>query len=326
MQEWKEYWEDLLKRKKLRKHIDSMEQVDAALGNQYSIEDVCHKIYSDYYGEWGDQLKKKKEDFLKLVEEFEGVHLQSSRIKKIDSLLEKVITKRYKYINNPQSKYYKIDGNNYKNIITDLIGMRLIINYRGNWTVIHNELIQEFPYMEQKMYDEYELIPHQKSANILAEIPIVYYAQGDKLECYCPYNVVTKLHQKGYRSIHYIVSFEGVYVEIQVRTIYDEAWSDCDHSYVYKQNGKKSHSALEEISKILCKLTNVSNDLGDSMREIFEKESILDIGNGNWKTTDEWLRLCDEALKRIENAHGELQQFRNHLVLAGGNAYETGSK
>ncbi len=229
-------------------------------------------------------------------------------------------------INNRKSKYYKIDGNNYKDIITDLIGMRLIINYRGNWTVIHNELLAEFPYVEQKMYDECELVPHQTDRNILAEIPIVYYASGDKLECYRPYNVVTKLHQKGYRSIHYIVSFKGVYVEIQVRTIYDEAWSDCDHSYVYKQDGRKSHSALEEMSRILCQLTNVSNDLGDSMREVFEKESILDIGNGNWKTTEEWFELCDEALYRIEKAHDELQQFRNHLVLTGGNANEANSK
>ena len=33
----------------------------------------------------------------------------------------------------------------------------------------------------------------------------------------------------------------------QVRTIYDEAWSDCDHNYVYKQDENKSHTALEQM-------------------------------------------------------------------------------
>ena len=116
---------------------------------------------------------------------------------------------------------------------------------------------------KRKLYDEYDLIPMDKlDKNALVQIPTIYYAQGDNIEPYRKYHIVPKLHNMGYRSIHYTVCFESVYIEIQVRTIYDEAWSDCDHNYVYKQDENKSHSALEQVSQILCQMTNISNDLG----------------------------------------------------------------
>lgn len=187
-------------------------------------------------------------EFQRIIEGFQGVHLHSSRIKSIDSLLVKVITKRYENLRNPQSPYYKIDGSNYKDIITDLIGMRLIVNYRGKWEVIHHEIVEAFPYAEDlKLYETGKLVPHSVSAHpLLAEIPKVYNAQGDQVDAFKKKGLETKLRTKGYRSIHYTVSFLNIYIEIQVRTIYDEAWSDCDHNYVYKQDENKSHSAVKE--------------------------------------------------------------------------------
>lgn len=82
----------------------------------------------------------------------------------------------------------------------------------------------------------------------------------------------------GYRSIHYVASYQKVYIEIQVRTIYDEAWSDCDHNYVYKKDDNMSHMALEKLSHILSDLTSVSNDIRDSMKDIFDNQSFHDLG------------------------------------------------
>ena len=137
--------------------------------------------------------------------------------------------------------------------------------------MIHREILRTFPYVENlQLYENGQLIPHAESgSSLLAEIPKVYYAQGDQVDEFKAQGLETRLHKKGYRSIHYTVSFKKFYIEIQVRTIYDEAWSDCDHNYVYKQDENKSHSALESLSQILCDLTNISNDIGENMREIF---------------------------------------------------------
>ena len=190
----------------------------------------------------------------------------------------------------------------------------MIINYRGKWEVIHHELIERFPYADRELYRTHKSIPYDLvKRDILAEIPIVYYAIGDKIDEYVGMDMIPKQHSKGYRSIHYVVLFQGVYIEIQVRTIYDEAWSDCDHNYVYKQDENKSHTALECLSQILCQLTNISNDMGENMREIFEEEKMIDQRDGTWKTTHECVESFDRALQRVKLAYEELERFRGKL-------------
>ena len=151
--DWEEYWKCLLDKKKLKARIEEMNQADEVQNRSLRMADICHMIYDDYQNSWREKLDKTKIEFQHLIEEFQGVHLHSSRIKTIDSLLVKVITKRYENLRNPQSLYYNIDGNNYKDIITDLIGMRLIVNYRGKWEVIHQEIIRAFPYAEDRERD-----------------------------------------------------------------------------------------------------------------------------------------------------------------------------
>lgn len=311
---WDVYWSELIEKKKLSLKVEELNQMDALRGNSLTIEQICHKIYDDYYNEWRPHLDEFRQQFIKLIDNFEGVHLQTNRIKTIDSLLVKIITKRHGNIGNPNSMYSKIDGDNYKNIVTDLIGLRLIINYRGKWQVIHKELIDSFPYVEEAYYKKHKLIPNDLfKENVLAEIPTVYYAIGDNIDAYSNFNMIAKQHGKGYRSIHYVVIFMGVYIEIQIRTIYDEAWSDCDHSYVYKQDENKSHTALESLSQILCQLTNIANDMGENMREIFESEKMIDQGDGTWKTSKECIESFDQALNRVKLTYQKLETFRGKL-------------
>lgn len=110
--DWERYWENLLEEKRLRARIDEMNQVDEMRGSSFRIKDICHRIYDDYQNRWGQELEETKVKFQKIIEGFQGVHLHSSRIKSIDSLLVKVITKRYENLRNPQSPYYRINGDN----------------------------------------------------------------------------------------------------------------------------------------------------------------------------------------------------------------------
>lgn len=311
---WDLYWSDLLSKKKLKEKIDEMNLVDKQLDNSMTIEEICHQIYNDYTN-WNASLKEIKKDFLQEIDGIEGVHLQCSRIKTMDSLIVKVITKRYENIRNKKSNYSRILGNNYKDIVTDLIGLRLIISYRGKWTTIHNGILELFPFdAKSEYYSQMELLPHPiNKNNIQVERPKVYYAKGDNVEQYKEYGLDVKIHKMGYRSIHYTVSFRGVYIEIQVRTIYDEAWSDCNHNYVYKHDENKSHTALVQISDILCKLTNLSNDIGEGMRNIYEKQSMLEIEGNRWETSKEVLDLFDVSLERMKDVYGDLNEFRQRL-------------
>lgn len=222
--------------------------------------------------------------------------------------------------NNP---YHNINEQNYNDIITDLIGIRLIISYRGRWIDLHKCIIEEFPYVEDiGEYNNNSFIPHPKDGkSILAEIPKVYYAYGDDLSIYENAVVEKKLKENGYRSVHYVVSFKGIYIEIQTRTIYDEAWSDCDHNYVYKQESHVSFSALSELSKVLSLLTNASNDLGEKMQYIFENE-ILQEKEGKYFLKSANSLKIREISDRMKTACNLLDEFNDKVVEMRGEDHE----
>ena len=154
--EWEKYWNWLLSEKKFTLLVREMDEADESIGNKETIKEICHQIYLDYE-KWRNHLIGIKDDFLHIIEELQGVHLQTSRIKTLDSLIGKVITKRHENYANRKSGYSRLNAGNYKSIITDLIGMRLIINYRGKWNDIHGEIIKAFPYTDLKLYDQWDI-------------------------------------------------------------------------------------------------------------------------------------------------------------------------
>lgn len=296
--EWETFWNMLLDKHKLRHKVEEMDLVDAAKGHTINTKEICHCIYDDY-SLWRNECAKRKDDIWKIIERFPGVHLHTSRIKSLESLIEKVIRKRHEWLGDDASKYANISVDNYRDIVTDLVGLRLIINYRGHWLDMHKEILAEFPIVIDRIYEQDKLLSHIAGYNIQAELPKAYYAEGDDVKQYIDNGLIPKKHKMNYRSIHYTLSFQGVYVEIQVRTIYDEAWSDCDHNYVYKKDDNKSHAALQQMSGILAKLTNLSNDIGEQMKEIFDSEAMVDDHKNGWKTSKEVIGQIDKAIDRI---------------------------
>lgn len=312
--EWEDFWAKFIDEHKLRHKIEEMNQVDSQKGHIIYTEEICRCIYEDY-NSLEEEYKKQKNDIWEIIQKFKGVHLHTSRIKSAESLIDKVIRKRYDWLADDDSKYANINVDNYKDIITDLVGLRLIINYRGHWRDMHDEILSEFPYASGKTYESDKLLPHISGCNIQAEPPKVYYAEGDDIKQYLDCGLLPKKHKMNYRSIHYTLSFQGMYIELQIRTIYDEAWSDCDHSYVYKRDDNRSHSALEQMSGILAKLTNISNDIGEHMKEIYDSESIVDDHKNGWITSSDIIGQIDHIMQRMEKVEADLKDFKNKLTV-----------
>lgn len=313
--EWNQYWEELVTKKKLANKIQEMDAADDLLGHELHIEQICQKIYDDYESYFRKYLEDVRQNFLKVLDSFENIHLQTSRVKTIDSLLGKIIEKRYQSLKNPKSGYVGINDTNYKDIVTDLIGMRVILNYRGNWQLIHQEILRTFRYDETLFQNEGQdknaitLSHPADGTNLVAQIPIAYYAENDDCTEYQAYGLNAKLHKMGYRSIHYTVSFQRVYIELQVRTIYDEAWSDCDHNYVYKHYDNPSYTALENISHILSDLTNISNDIGEYMKMIYETKAFKDVGNGKWTAPEDCIQQIRTKVDKLGDVYATFDNF-----------------
>lgn len=145
-----------------------------------------------------------------------GVHSVRMRIKDSVHLAMKIIRKR---IENPSRI---IDRDNYTQEITDLVGLRALHLFKAQW-----EPIDDFV----------------RSTWNLKETPIAYYRAGDPESLLAKFrlkNCDPKEHTFGYRSVHYVLrtSPDKIehFAELQVRTIFEEGWSEIDHQVRYPRH------------------------------------------------------------------------------------------
>lgn len=174
-------------------------------------------IYKDYCEEI-PKLEASAIYLFNSLMKFSNVHSVRYRIKDAEHVIEKIIRKK---ILNPKRE---INIDNYKTELTDLIGLRALHLFKEGWYAIH-ELITTTWELKKK--------------------PIANYRMGDQHEYINEYKengCEVKQHEFGYRSVHYIIetkpAMKKYFVEIQVRTIFEEAWGEIDHTirYPYHQD------------------------------------------------------------------------------------------
>ncbi len=165
-----------------------------------------------------------------------GVHSLSYRVKDTKHLIEKIIRKNPKYLEAGNA----LSLNNYEREITDLMGIRILILFKEDWLEVHNYLME--------MYK-----------TVLIEEPFAYVREGDQTDLY--ENKIKIKKEKPYRSVHYVIqSDKGFAIEIQVRTLYEEAWSEIDHKLRYPYN--LTNEMLANYINIMNRLTGMGDEMG----------------------------------------------------------------
>lgn len=241
---------------------------DLLLSAEISWDDLC-EIYEDFCKNKFDRYDNIREEFvdryLKNINknrkdngEEVKVHSYLSRVKDPEHLIAKIIRKKQeKY-----RKYKKLDKTNYEKFITDLIGIRCLVLFKADWTSFHNYIISQFEnnvdyYIKDSILDFDEDEEHF----YIAEKPKVHIRNGDAREIYdelLPPDCV--IDGKVYRSVHYIIKYKGVYLEIQVRTLFEEGWGEIDHSVVYPYF--QNDQILKEYTELLNRLSGLADEMG----------------------------------------------------------------
>src|SRR5690606_1865546 len=106
----------------------------------------------------------------------------------------------------------------------------------------------------------------------------------------------TNEHKFGYRSIHYIIETKPTkqiyYAEIQVRTIFEEAWSEIDHTVRYPYN--QDNTILGQLLMILNRLAGGADEMG----------TFIQILKGNLEEREhefaDTLRKKDSLIRELE--------------------------
>lgn len=246
-----------------------------------SWEELCD-IYNDFnskkekYEKILDEflntyLKKKNKD----IEENENevkIHSIRSRVKNPEHLLAKIVRKKQEN----HHKYIKLDKSNYEKFITDLIGIRCLVLFKADWEGFHHYILSKFENnAENYVKDSISDFDNDKNHFYIAEKPKVHIRNGDARDIYdevLPPDSI--IDGKIYRSVHYIIKYSGIYLEIQVRTLFEEGWGEIDHAvvYPYYQNDKM----LQEYTELLNRLSGLADEMGSFFNRLknLEKKAL----------------------------------------------------
>jgi putative GTP pyrophosphokinase len=171
-----------------------------------------NKIYQDHKS----NISKLQPIANYVAETLQGVkevHSLKVRIKSPEHLIEKIIRKK---IESPENE---INIENYKTKLTDLIGVRALHLFKEDWNNIHEFVTNTWELHETP------------TANVRKGDSEEYIEQFKEKGCDINY------HKYGYRSVHYLLNSqptkEIVITELQVRTIFEEGWSEIDHRIRY---------------------------------------------------------------------------------------------
>ncbi len=239
------------------------------------------------------QLLQSAELFAKAIQNFDSVHSVRWRVKNTDHLLEKIVRKRCE----ESEKYLALTLDNYHQVITDLVGIRALHLFKDDCFAIDGMLRTKWP---------------------LTETPVAYTRLGDTegLEKHFAekgFNV--KRHPAGYRSIHYVCESQAfhrkVFTEVQVRTIFEEGWSEIDHRIRYPNFSE--NALVGYFLAIFNRMAGSADEMGGFVRGLTTHLDGLD------SQLVQATREKEQTLVAMEKLLGELGDAK----IAGSQSQET---
>lgn len=262
---------------------DLEDKYHQVLSREANTEKQLEKIRESYVaGKAGSYSKKCEGTAQQLLMtilsaiELRNIHSARYRIKTLDSLVVKYVKKKALLPKEPGTdynieKYRPMNKDNYYKIITDLIGIRILIRYQQQWRMVHDWICDNFMRTEKPYITNWlEDYPTGNAEDFIVEKPKLYLRNESDVTLYQNENEdIFEVYnsKEGYNSLHYLLWYDGKYVEIQVRTIYDEAWGECTHDLVYKCKAKFRKVELERLSQCLATQTQAAGMIAGLMFE-----------------------------------------------------------
>lgn len=237
--------------------------------------DTLEQIYDDY-NEYMKSYETQAELIANILRGHNKVHSVKTRVKDADHLIEKIIRKtqdrRNKYGND-----FRFSLDNYKEEITDLLGIRVIHIFKEDWEEIHDFI--------SIMWNVNEIV-----ANI---------REGDNTKKFEELGIHVCSRLSGYRSVHYLVesypTTNKIIAEIQVRTIFEEGYGEIDHQLRY---------SLKEIPEILEQNLMLLNRIAGSSDEMASLINMLS------KSFEDIEYECNERLNEKDK---EILKLKNEI-------------
>ncbi len=245
--------------------------------------DTLSAIREDHVAQ-SQMLSQSAALYASLIQAIPGVHSVRWRVKDPDHLLEKIVRKKAL----GEEKYTSISLLNYYEIVTDLIGIRALHLFKDDCFDINKEIASIWSPVEN---------------------PVAYIRNGDPenlVEKYKAHGLDVKEHPAGYRSVHYVISSQPVnrkvFAEVQIRTIFEEGWSEIDHKIRYPNFS--DNKLVSYFLTIFNRMAGNADEMGSFVTGL--AASLQDSQSQIVKTSEE----RDESLKSMEKLLTQLTELK----------------
>ena len=245
---------------------------------ELNIDWMDLKVIHDDFIECQKSYETQADLIANILRGHKKVHSVKTRIKDIKHLMEKVIRKtperREKY-----GEDFKFTVDNYKDEITDLLGIRVIHIFKEDWEEIHNFITN--------MWDVIEIV-----ANV---------REGDNTKKFDEQGIAVQSRPSGYRSVHYLIESyptnKKLITEVQVRTIFEEGYGEIDHQLRY------SHGNIPDLLGQNLMLLNRIAGSSDEMASLINmlSQSIQEVENKFKSKINEKDKKIEDIKEKISN-------------------------
>lgn len=260
------------------------------------LEAICSSHTSNI-----PQLQTTADYISQRLRQIPAVHSLKVRIKHPEHLIAKIIRKK---LDHPE---LQVTLENYPEFITDLIGIRALHLFKDEWQPIHDFVITTWE---------------------LNEKPIAYLRDGDPKPVFRSFQdrgCNVQEHAFGYRSLHYLIKSQPAkslhLAELQVRTLFEEGWSEIDHQVRYPRVTDNPH--LSEFLTIFNRLAGSADEMGTFIKKLSgymseqsaklaEREAQIDTKEMELKKAISELKISKEEKKKLEAQVEELRKSSSY--------------
>ena len=248
-------------------NISEDQIIDSGLSLE-ELNDIANDFEHSKHEKYQNVMKNFVEKYLENTETAR-IHSYRARVKDPIHLIVKIIRRKQENY----KKYEKLNKSNNEKFVTDLIGIRCFVLFKAEWENFHTFILENFENnVECYVNDCISDFDEDETHIYLAEKPKAHIRNGDARDIYekllSPDSVID---DKIYRSVHYIIKYQGVYLEIQVRTLFEEGWGEVDHAILYPYYQK------DPIFREYTELLNRLSGLADEMSSFFTKLKRLEL-------------------------------------------------
>lgn len=241
-------------------------RLDEAAYNQTGLKwELLSAILGSYQKEI-PQYHALENYFSDCLRSVDNVHSVITKLKDPERLIEALIRQKI------ENKDLEINIKNYKDIVTDLIEIRVLHLFKEDWESVHEYITNKWA---------------------LKEKPVAYVREHDDkklLDSYLSKGCDIQLHEYGYRSITYLaissLDNRTNYIKILSRTIFEEGWNNIDH-VIREYHDIDNPVLMQYLSHFSYRIAGMADEMGSFLHVYLKGEPVkgnnpkgkLDVGN-----------------------------------------------